>query len=562
MKNLKLNKKILFASLGSIIGLSAVAAVAAACTNGDNAGNENVSNGSGESFNANSETNQLDFYWKAPKGDTSADLESILKSMGEDGKKAFILPGFNQSEKLQPILSTNKLDPNFSGYVLDAFYNENKDEKYIPNADRVAAVYFKVDEAAFLAGIAAAYMLNANQKLFKASEDGLKWGGYVGANAQNTTNFMAGMSLGVRWANEKLANKSIKQEGSEENLVWVEVQEVHASESAAGGFGSDNKKAKQIIDELVSNKADLILPVAAPQVHYAISGTITASRPVGVIGVDTAQEKDLVLNKNTQNFKDSNFENKDGVIRFSITKNLDVATTLLLNKAIENKPFVGGTKVTTTTSTGVNNVANAESSTEVKQKLFGKELHKEDAYKLGTNTVGGIADGIVGISQPGQKYLIEAFNLAQENESDKLNTYDAVKNKLAEDELFLTLNEEPKEAGKFKFAEGSTTSGTLTTGQSIDAKVNGGTVYLAANNEVYVYPVLKSTYIAESSSDVFKKAWESAQNDESKKRLVGQVLSFAGLNVKDSGFSETTFNGVINFYKEKGISIPKVSNNK
>lgn len=167
--------------------------------------------------------------------------------MANDGKRALLMPGFQHPEKLQNALANDKFDANSIALILDAVYNNDNKAEFYKGADRVADVYFKVDEAAFLGGIAAAYMLNSNQSVF-GKDNKLTWGGYVALNAKNTTNYLAGFDLGVKWANEKLKGKSVKQEGTQETKTWIEVEQVYASESSAGGFQPENDNAKKLFE--------------------------------------------------------------------------------------------------------------------------------------------------------------------------------------------------------------------------------------------------------------------------------------------------------------------------
>ena len=220
-------------------------------------------------------------------------------------------------------------------------------------------------------------MLNSNQSVF-GKDNKLTWGGYVALNAKNTTNYLAGFDLGVKWANEKLKGKSVKQEGTQETKTWIEVEQVYASESSAGGFQPENDNAKKIIRELITKGVDLILPVAITQVGVAVTEAIaTASHNVGVIGVDVEVENDEAINKKTDKFINTNLSgNKNGVVRFSITKRLDVATVKLLENAISGQSLSKGKD----------------------EIIIGSEIDPRDKYKLGVNTVGNLSDGVVGIS--------------------------------------------------------------------------------------------------------------------------------------------------------------------
>lgn len=564
----KLNKKFWLSLVGSSVALSTVAATAVACS-------------STSSSTANVDVTSLNSYWRSPAEDDAPAFTSVLKTFHDDGKRAFVLPGFNQGGKLEIEMANQGLWNNSIALVLDAFYNEANQYNLVLNGDRVAAVYFKVDEAAFLAGIAAAYMLNSHQSTFNAETDGLKWGGYVGIDARNTTNFLAGFSLGVKWANEKLKGQQIKQDNSEVTKTWVEVQEVQATDSAVGGFDANSEKARQVVNSLITKGADLLLPVAGPQTHISVSTAASSDRNIMVIGVDTPQENIVDLNRNTTKFANVNFDsgiNKQGVIPFSITKNLHVATARLLENAIKNEGFAqiqASAQVITPVVKGSADVIG-------ETKYAGRLLNDADKYKLGTNTVGGIADGVVGLSEAGHSYLIKAYNQATPSLlSNPLTSYDQVVNAILNDSTFKLLNKELNIDDRFVEEVIKTKNGDVKLlylkdkTKGVNHSVNGGTLYEAAElnrkdqRQVYYYPVLKSTYIAESPSNVFKQVWDEAQKKDKEANdgkwvnslnLVAQILSFKGLQLKDKSFSQTTFEGIIKFFTDKGINIKEIIN--
>lgn len=514
----KLNKKVLFLAIGSVFALGTIITVATSCTQ-------------------KSTLNYSKFYWTSPTSDDDEGFQTKYKSMASDGKRALLMPGYQHPERLQNALVNDKFDPNLIALILDGVYNNDNKAEFYKGADRVADVYFKVDEAAFLGGIAAAYMLNSNQAVFGA-DNKLTWGGYVGINAKNTTNYLAGFDLGVKWANEKLKDKNIKQEGTQETKKWINVEQVYASESSAGGFQSNSANAKKIIQELITKGADLILPVAIPQVGIAVTEAIaTTSHNVGVIGVDVEIENDQAINKKTDKFINTHLSgNKNGVIRFSITKRLDTATIKLLENAIKGESL----------------------SKKSDQIVIGSEIDPKDKYKLGVNTVGNLSDGVVGISPSAYHYVIDAFNLAQTNQSDKVSTYDELVNKITNDDLFKTLDKKPVVDGYLDVKKETDNEASLLNNKTIDPRVNGGTFYKSAKGTYYFYPVAKSTYISNTSSKKFKEIWDNTKSNDEKQALIGLLLSYAGAKVKDGGYSENTYNGLKEFYAKHGIKIPQL----
>ncbi|AJQ45322.1 hypothetical protein JM47_01750 [Ureaplasma diversum] len=510
------HKKIVFGSLCATVALAGVGATLAVSCRKDQ---------------TQVDTSKLQSYWTAPKEDSQQGFLQAYSRFANDGKRAYILPGFNQSWYLEPAIKDGKFNKDSIALVLDAFYNEKNLAELYQGADRVASVYFKVDEAAFLAGIALAYMLNSNQATF-ATDNKLTWAGYVGLNAQNTTNFMAGMVLGVHWANENLKDKQIEQAGSTEKKAWINVEEVQADKSQVGGFDADNGNAKVLIKSFVDKKVDAIMAVAGPQTALVINEVSNTEQPIAIIGVDTPQELSDV-NRVTNKFNNSNVTgDKTRSIRFSVTKNLDVATKMILENALK----------------GAQLDANAKP---------GQGINPNDKFKLGVNTVGGVADGVVGISKDGQDYLIKAYNTAK---SKNLTTYNEVTAELANDELFKTLNMQPNVSNLATNEEKSEIAGNLKAEFKYDPKTHGGTVYKPADQgKLWYYPVLESKYISSTASTKFKENWEKAKEENDKKKLIGLITSFSGVTVNDKSFSQTTYNGIVEFFKGQGISIPTIS---
>lgn len=116
---------------------------------------------------------------------------------------------------------------------------------------------------------------------------------------------------------------------------------------------------------LLLHKADLILPVAV-LVDMVTKTIKDIGYPLAVIGVDAKQE---LTDSNKTNNKFSNTQvtgDRSKPIRFSIIKNLDIATTKMLENA-KNAATLA---------------ANAQPNA---------EIDPADEFKLGVNTVAGLA---------------------------------------------------------------------------------------------------------------------------------------------------------------------------
>jgi len=188
----------------------------------------------------------------------------------------------------------------------------------------------------------------------------------------------------------------------------MNVEQVFASKYVAGSFKPDEEGATNIINDLITKKADVILPVAGPQTNLATSIVSNATDPSVIIGVDTAQELDDVTNRKRITNKTVN----DGkTILFSIVKRVDLA----MKGAIENASK--GAQLT-------------------------NDINK-DAYKLGTHTEASLDKStyvddtpLVELSNAGRVYLEQAAKLA----GLKAITYAQIVNVIQNEELFKLLS--------------------------------------------------------------------------------------------------------------------------
>lgn len=226
------------------------------------------------------------------------------------------------------------------------------DFAYDPPLDNVLALTFDTDQAAFLAGYLAAGV----------SKTG-KVGTYGGIQLPTVTIFMDGLYAGVQYYNEQ-------NDARVELLGW----DPDKGTGLFTGDFEDQAKGRQTTEDLISEGADIILPVAGP----VGGGTIAA--------VEDSKEEDAVIWVDT-----------DGCVTFaetcptfltSILKNMDVAVFDAI-QAVVDGTFEGGTYVGTLENDGVG-VAEfhefaddvpdelAQEIEEIKQKIIDGELVPED----------------------------------------------------------------------------------------------------------------------------------------------------------------------------------------
>lgn len=524
MKKSKINKKILFASLAGVVTLTSVAAIAASCN--DSNKDDGKTNKDG---NYISKLSLEDFYAK-PAGDDSLGYHRTYNSLYDDGARMLGLISFSHSIPIKEYFGSSSDKKDLSAVLIDDKFSGTVGK------DRIASVSYRVDQAAFLTGIAAAYYLNANQKTF-AADGKLTWGGYVGLHFTSTSIFIQGFKFGVQWANEKLKDKEINQEDANgSKKKWMNVQQVFASKYVAGSFKPDEEGATNIINDLITKKADVILPVAGPQTNLATSIVSNATDPSVIIGVDTAQELDDVTNRKRITNKTVN----DGkTILFSIVKRVDLA----MKGAIENASK--GAQLT-------------------------NDINK-DAYKLGTHTEASLDKStyvddtpLVELSNAGRVYLEQAAKLA----GLKAITYAQIVNVIQNEELFKLLS--TKGTTKLENLATKTSDGWVLKDNEKNKsfselqKLLGGEVYInESDKKLYPYSLTGSSYLEEdpkkrSASQEFKKYWDAATTPEAKEKLAKVVLGQNNAVLKDKSFSESAYNGLAAFYKSKKIIIPKI----
>lgn len=292
--------------------------------------------------------------WRRP-GATVAERVSTFKGSFVSGKDVMIVPGFNHEKSLKQIA----LDKDFSdkGFVwMDGVISEYKSNNGEPSYHNVSSFSFRAEQSAFLTGIAACVFLNINKEVFNG-DGGLKVGGFVGLPLVSTLDFLAGFQAGVFAFNASLKNgTSSPQMNSTENgdetkanpnnssNGWQKVEFIdlgsNISNWATGSFGVGD--GMQISRNLVNKGADMIMAIAGPQTLDVISVAGTSSRPVAVLGVDSAQEEQNI-NKPFTTLGGKKLKDASGkeitnpkFIQFSAIKKLDSATKQVLG-AIFNK---------------------------------------------------------------------------------------------------------------------------------------------------------------------------------------------------------------------------------
>ncbi|MCV3753834.1 BMP family ABC transporter substrate-binding protein [Ureaplasma zalophigenitalium] len=505
MKKIKFKKSLLLGFLGIAVVAGTITAVATSC--GNDKDKEKTPDNSGSGGTQNNQQKQskyvLETFYKATPDSNTSSYVATMNSLIDDGARFILASGYTFDQPLAKSLGEGEgLKHGTVVGLIDQKYNGKA------NADRIASVEFRTDHGGFAAGIAAAYYLNANQSVFtNEKKQTLKWGGFVGQGYASTLSFIKGFQEGVNYANEKLMNKDIVQENDAKTTKkWIKVEQASAGSSyASGAWGPGEGTVKQIVSQLISNNADIILPVAGGQtVDVTDAAATNTVRPILAIGVDVDQEKNVTLNKESQTFKNVN---GGKTILFSIKKEVALAAEGLVTNALEPKPLTGDAA--------------------------------QNALRLGTHSLVGFekeshfkGKALVGISEPGKKYLIDALKTAG---IANVTDYDSAINALVDSDQFALL----------------TVSNTY-------VGANGVSTEYAFNETSF----LDANQTTRKSSENFKNQWNATTNNDEKAKLVKVALGDAGSRIDDQSFNQSTYEGLKSFYETKDIIIPSPTGKK
>jgi basic membrane protein A len=224
------------------------------------------------------------------------------------------------------------------------------DFAYDPALPNVLGLTFSTDQAAFLAGYVAAGMSKTH-----------KLGTFGGQKIPTVTIFMDGFWAGMKYYNKK----------NNANVQLVGWNAAKQNGLFTGDFQNQDN-GKRVTETLLSQGADIILPVAGPVGLGAAAAVKAAGGDKHMIWVDTdgcesaQQYCDLFLT--------------------SIEKHMDVAVQTAIKSTVDNQ-FKGGTYVGTLSNDGVGIAPFHDFDSKVPQKL------KDDV-----NTIKqGIVDGSISV---------------------------------------------------------------------------------------------------------------------------------------------------------------------
>lgn len=222
-------------------------------------------------------------------------------------KKFIVAPGFYHFSGIK-----DWNNEGFKDYInfilLDAILPENPDLPYDPvnnpSASNVASVIYETAAAGFLAGYLSSLFLNAKKDLktpgYYENNKALKIGMWGGGDFPGVTDFMVGLTYGVKYFNDNNKDKQAIK------FAKFNTSEQYTDAGFASGAGADKAQF------LLETGAQILFPVAGPQIADAITAIEkTALKTQKVIGVDSdgtikfAEQKDYFVTSILKNLTDT-----------------------------------------------------------------------------------------------------------------------------------------------------------------------------------------------------------------------------------------------------------------
>jgi basic membrane protein A len=220
------------------------------------------------------------------------------------------------------------------------------DFAYDPPLPNVLGLTFSTDQAAFLAGYVAAGMSKTH-----------KLGTFGGQKIPTVTIFMDGFWAGMKYYNQK----------NNANVQLVGWDAVKQNGLFTGDF-TNQDNGKRVTETLLSQGADIILPVAGPVGLGAAAAVKSAGADKHMIWVDTDGCESA--------------QQYCSLFLTSIEKKMDVAVQSAIKSAVDNQ-FKGGTYVGTLENDGVGIAPFHDFESQVPQKI------KDDVETIKQGIVSG-----------------------------------------------------------------------------------------------------------------------------------------------------------------------------
>lgn len=444
-------------------------------------------------------------YYATPTTDTPRGYIDAYKKAVYNGAEVIAAPGFTHKD---PILNAfNGRDKFFdnTGFML-------YDDTPIPfsgplNKEAVThtwSVTFRSDLGSIQAGIAMCQFLNENEVFL---EDGELWyGTFGGLPYASVTSFMGGFQKGVEWFNKNVAGKNGMKEVKERKVTF--------NKYFSGSFSPSD--GKDIIEDLITaskdqKKADIIIPVAGPQVWLAQKILITQRAKTVLLGVDSPVEDDPQNQKIWFTNPDGSQVGNGKYVQFSSEKNLARAGDTAL-RIINNG----------------NKVPESEKSEE-RYKNFAEN----GVGGFGTIAVGDIDNGCVGVSDSGKDYFQKALKAASATDPAKDPKYSEPNEMYWKSPSFvgdITDENIEKQLDQFNWYKDEL------------KKEFENVIENKANGFGDMKPINKKDFIK-----------KGRQSDDDKIKV---ILSGSTSILLDGSFSQSCYRGIVNYLKYMGINMP------
>ena len=253
---------------------------------------------------------KLSIQTKEVQSATNADFAPNIQAMVDAKCNVIVTVGFLLADATKAAAEKN---PSIKFAIVDSAYTDDAGKNIAPA--NLKGLVFNTGEPAFMAGYTAASL----------SQTG-KVGTFGGVKIPSVTAFMEGYAQGVKYYNQA-KGKSVQVLGWDtEKKDGQFVPGSKPFEDVAGG--------KQVATTLVSQGADVVLPVAGPAGEGALQVALANAGKVAAMWVDT----DGVISQPTYR----------SVIATSVVKAMDVAVVVAIKAAKEgsfdNTPYVGTLK--------------------------------------------------------------------------------------------------------------------------------------------------------------------------------------------------------------------------
>ena len=237
------------------------------------------------------------------------------------GKGSIILGGFlHETPVAQFIAQYHDTFEKVSYLILDSNFSD----------EHISATTFRSDQAAFLCGIAICQYLQSryDDVYSKVNNGKLAVGTFGGLPIPTVTSFMGGFEWGIYFYNNFILPKYIEyNDWDQATKDKRTVDLISAGKSTSFYTNSFNTgDARLLVQQLLTQGADAILPVAGPQTIDAVNEVRCEHSPTVVIGVDTDQENGELAQYTSL----SPLNYGDKIIQFSAQKNLAQLGSLIL----------------------------------------------------------------------------------------------------------------------------------------------------------------------------------------------------------------------------------------